>query len=322
MKKEAPVLKIIIPCYNEEKVLPLTSGMFLKQLEEMISEELISEKSRIVFVDDGSKDSTWDLISGLAKENPYFTGLRQSRNRGHQNAVLAGLLESRDSCDITISIDCDGQDDISAMSEMVKAYREGNEIVYGVRSSRETDTFLKRNTALLFYRLLEKLGVESVYNHADYRLVSSRVLNEFADFREVNLYLRGMFPLVGFSSTSVYYERHERLAGESHYPLKKMLNLAIDGITGLSIKPLELLFVFGCFGAFVFGLLLVLFGILTLIRHGANGTLMICLTVCFVSSIQLIALGIVGVYVGKSYMETKARPRYIISERTGEKEDA
>ncbi|MDO4515303.1 MAG: glycosyltransferase family 2 protein, partial [Lachnospiraceae bacterium] len=234
-------LFMVIPCYNEEQVLPITSKMFLEELNDLIAKEKISADSRILFVNDGSKDRTWELIKELASQDEHFIGISQSRNRGHQNAVLAGLMEAKDLSDITISIDCDGQDDIHAMEAMVDAYHDGAEIVYGVRSKRMTDTFFKRFTAQSFYKLLNRMGVESVYNHADYRLVSSRVLQEFANFKEVNLFLRGMFPLVGFKSTCVYYERHERLAGKSHYPLSKMLSLAFDGITSLSIKPIRMI---------------------------------------------------------------------------------
>ena len=214
--KNKVILYIIIPCYNEEKVLPITSGMFLQKLQSLVNQEIISDKSRIMFVNDGSKDRTWEIICELANSDEHYIGISQSRNRGHQNAVLAGLMEAKDNCDITISIDCDGQDDINAMDKMVDEYLNGCEIVYGVRSSRQTDTFFKRFTAQGFYKLLNAMGAEVVYNHADYRLVSSKVLNEFENFKEVNLFLRGMFPLVGFKSTSVYYERHERIAGESH----------------------------------------------------------------------------------------------------------
>ena len=239
--KDNAILYIIIPCYNEEKVLQITSTMFLEKIESLINKGKISDKSRIMFVNDGSKDRTWEIICELAKTDEHYIGISQSRNRGHQNAVLAGLMEAKDNCDITISIDCDGQDDINAMDKMVDEYLNGCEIVYGVRSSRQTDTFFKRFTAQGFYKLLNAMGAEVVYNHADYRLVSSRVLKEFENFKEVNLFLRGMFPLVGFKSTSVYYERHERIAGESHYPLRKMLALAFDGITSLSIKPIRMI---------------------------------------------------------------------------------
>lgn len=232
-------LYIVIPCYNEEEVLPITAPLFKDQIISMINQNLVTEKSRILFVDDGSKDSTWKIISELSIENEMFQGLKLSRNRGHQNALLAGLMEAKNFCDITISIDADGQDDISAMTDMVKAYQNGAEIVYGVRSSRKKDSFFKRVSAELFYKVLAYMGAEIVFNHADYRLLSSRVLKEFSSFKEVNLFLRGLIPLVGFNSTSVYYERKERIAGKSHYPLRKMLALATDGITSLSIKPLK-----------------------------------------------------------------------------------
>ena len=244
---EKPILYIVIPCYNEEEVLPITSGEFLAKINELAGMGKISNESRVLFVNDGSKDRTWEIITELAQKDEHFIGISQSRNRGHQNAVLAGLMEAKDKADITISIDCDGQDDINAMDNMVDAYLDGCEIVYGVRSKRDTDTFFKRFTAEGFYKLLNAMGAEVVYNHADYRLVSSRVLQEFSDFKEVNLYLRGMFPLVGFKSTSVYYERHERIAGESHYPLGKMLGLAFDGITSLSIKPIRIITGIGTF---------------------------------------------------------------------------
>lgn len=229
MKK--PVLYIVIPCYNEEAVLPVTAPLFLDKIKQLAKENMISEESRILFVNDGSKDRTWEIIQELSRKDVHFRGISQSRNRGHQNAVLAGLMEAKDLCDITISIDCDGQDDINAMDDMVKEYLNGCEIVYGVRSERTTDTFFKRWTAESFYKLLGWMGGEIIYNHADYRLISSRALQEFANFKEVNIFLRGMVPMVGFKSTSVYYSRAERLAGESHYPLKKMLALAFDGIT-------------------------------------------------------------------------------------------
>lgn len=240
-----PRLYIIIPCYNEDEVLPITSKMFLEELKLLIEKEKISENSRILFVNDGSKDKTWNLIKELSQKDEHFIGICQSRNRGHQNAVLAGMMEAKDVADITISIDCDGQDDIAAMEEMIDCYRDGCEIVYGVRSNRDTDTFFKRFTAQAFYKLMNKMGAEVVYNHADYRLVSAKVLKEFANFKEVNLFLRGMIPLVGFKSTSVYYKRNERIAGKSHYPLSKMIALAFDGITSLSVKPIRLITGFG-----------------------------------------------------------------------------
>lgn len=313
---ERPILYIVIPCYNEEQVLPITSKLFLEELNDLISKNKISDDSRIMFVNDGSKDTTWNIIKRLSEEDNHFIGICQSRNRGHQNAVLAGLMESKDQCDITISIDCDGQDDIKAMEAMVDAYANGAEVVYGVRSKRDTDTFFKRFTAESFYKLLNKMGVEVVYNHADYRLISSRVLEEFAKFKEVNLFLRGLIPLVGFNSTSVYYERHERIAGESHYPLSKMLGLAFDGITSLSIKPLTIITSLGL----VVSLISFIGVIWTIVSHfyGAtvSGWASTTCIVCFLGGVQLISIGVLGEYVGKIYMEVKHRPRFIISERT------
>ena len=311
-----PKLFIIVPCYNEEEVLPVTAPLFLEKIQDLQNKGKISAGSRVLFVNDGSKDSTWDIIEKLAKENEVFLGISQSRNRGHQNAVLAGLMEARDLCDITISIDADGQDDINAMDAMVDAYLDGCEVVYGVRSSRETDTFFKRFTAESFYKFLSLLGAEVVYNHADYRLISARVLKEFANFKEVNLFLRGLIPLVGFKSTTVEYARSERMAGKSHYPLKKMIGLAVDGITSLSVKPLQLIMSFGIlvagvsFVGCIWALITALCG-----KSVAGWASMTCI-ICFVSGVQLISLGIIGEYIGKIYLETKHRPRYIISERT------
>ena len=310
------ILYIIIPYYNEEQVLPVTAPMFLDKLSELISLNKISDNSRIMFVNDGSRDSTWEIIKKLSREDEHFIGISQSRNRGHQNAVLAGLMEAKDLCDITISIDCDGQDDINAMNDMVDQYLAGYEIVYGVRSKRTTDTFFKRFTAESFYKLLNHMGVEVVFNHADYRLISSRVLQEFANFKEVNLFLRGMVPLVGFPSTQVFYERHERLAGESHYPLSKMLALAFDGITSLSIKPIRLIIGFGGFIAFLsfLGILWAIIG--AMLGNTVSGWASTVCIICFIGGIQLLSLGIIGEYIGKIYLEVKERPRYIISERT------
>lgn len=315
-----PVLYLVIPCYNEEAVLPVTAPMFLEKLKDLTAAGKISGDSRVLFVDDGSRDRTWEVISSLAASDARYRGIRQSRNRGHQNAVLAGLMEAKDVCDITISIDCDGQDDINAMDAMVDAYLDGCEIVYGVRSKRDTDTFFKRFTAQSYYRLLKWMGVETVYNHADYRLVSSRALKAFADFREVNLFLRGMFPLVGFKSTSVYYERHERLAGESHYPLRKMLHLALEGITSLSVQPLHVITGLGM-GIAILSFVGVVWSIIVALTGNAvPGWASTTCIVCFIGGIQLICLGILGEYIGKIYLEVKARPRYIISDRTPERE--
>lgn len=313
---ENPVLYIVIPCYNEQEVLPITAPMFLNKLHELAEKKLVSENSRIMFVNDGSSDGTWDIIRALAASDEHYIGISQSRNRGHQNAVLAGLMEAKDSCDISISIDCDGQDDINAMYDMVRAYLDGCDIVYGVRNDRETDSFFKRTTAQGFYKFLSAMGAEIVYNHADYRLISARALHELAKFKEVNLFLRGMVPLVGFKSTSVEYKRAERIAGKSKYPLRKMLALAGDGITSLSIKPLRLIMSFGVIVALL-SFVGVIWAIVSALagRAVAGWASMTCI-ICFVSGVQLICMGIIGEYIGKIYMETKQRPRYIISERT------
>ncbi len=317
---QLPILYIIIPCYNEESVLPITSSMFLDKINELVAAGKIADNSRILFVNDGSKDQTWEIIQELAEKDPHYIGICQSRNRGHQNAVLAGLMEAKDNCDITISIDCDGQDDMNAMNEMVDAYLDGCEVVYGVRSKRDTDTFFKRFTAEGFYKILNWMGVEVVFNHADYRLLSSRVLQEFANFKEVNIFLRGMVPLVGFKSTSVYYERHERIAGESHYPLKKMLALAFDGITSLSVKPIRMITTAGILIAILsfIGVIWAVVG--EFMGNTVSGWASTVCIVCFMGGIQLLCLGVIGEYVGKIYLETKHRPRYIISERTWEKQ--
>ena len=313
-----PVLYMVIPCYNEQEVLPVTAPQFLKKLTDLAGQGKIAPESRILFVNDGSRDGTWEIIRALSREDPHYLGISQSRNRGHQNAVLAGLMEAKDRCDITISMDCDGQDDLDATDQMVDAYASGCDVVYGVRSNRDTDTFFKRFTAQSFYKLMNAMGAEVVYNHADYRLMSSRVLQEFANFREVNLFLRGMVPLVGFKSTTVEYVRRERVAGESHYPLSKMLSLAASGITSLSVRPLRLIMGFGTVVALVsfIGVIWALVG--ALLGNTVSGWASTTCIICFVSGVQLISLGIIGEYVGKIYMETKGRPRYIISERTWE----
>ena len=312
-------LCMVIPCYNEEEVLPTTSKMFLDELHLLVKKGKISDESRIMFVNDGSKDATWEIIKSLSKEDEHFIGITQSRNRGHQNAVLAGLMEAKDMFDITISIDCDGQDDITAMEGMVDAYHDGCEVVYGVRSSRDTDTFFKRTTAQGFYKFLNMMGAEVVYNHADYRLISARVLEEFANFKEVNLFLRGMIPLVGFKSTSVYYERHERIAGESHYPLSKMLSLAFDGITSLSVKPIRIITWFGLLVSLLSFIGVIWAVISNLTGHTVTGWSSTLAIMCFLGGVQLVSLGVIGEYIGKIYMEVKHRPRYIISERTWKK---
>lgn len=311
-----PRLAIVVPCYNEEDVLPLTAPLFLDALAKMIEQGLVNGNSAVVFVDDGSTDSTWQVISRLATDNMHYQGLRQSRNRGHQSTVLAGLMECKDSFDITISIDADGQDDVNAMIEMVNAYNDGYEVVYGVRNDRSSDSFFKRFTAESFYKLLSFMGVDVQFNHADYRLLSSRVLHEFASFEEVNLFLRGLIPLVGFKFTTVEYARAKRLAGESHYPVSKMLRLAIDGITSLSVKPIRIVSALGALFALT-AFILMLWSIGTqLWGNSVPGWASTVSIVAFMGGIQMLSLGIIGEYVGKIYLETKRRPRYIISERT------
>ena len=317
---KTPRLYIVILCYNEEAVLPITAPLFRDKLLSLSAQGKISPDSRVLFVNDGSKDNTWNLICQLAKEDEHYKGICLSRNRGHQNALLAGLMEAKDKCDITISIDCDGQDDINAMDAMVDEYLSGAEIVYGVRSKRDTDTFFKRFTAESFYKVMKWMGADTVFNHADYRLVSSRALKEFANFREVNIFLRGMFPLVGFKSTCVYYERHERIAGESHYPLKKMLALAFDGITSLSIKPIRIITGLGVFISLAAFALIIYALVSYFTGNVVSGWASSLIVTCFLGGIQLICLGVIGEYVGKIYMETKARPRFIISQRTEDKQ--
>lgn len=318
IKSNPPVLTIVIPCYNEEQVLPVTSSMFLTELKKLIEDELVSPLSKIMFVNDGSSDRTWEIIEELSESDIHFCGISLSRNRGHQNAVLAGLMDAKKDCDITITIDCDGQDDILAMHEMIKKYNEGNEIVYGVRNNRQTDTFFKRFTAESFYRIMNIMGCEIVFNHADYRLISSAVLDELESFQEVNLFLRGMIPLVGFKSDKVFYKRNERLAGESHYPLAKMLSLSIDGITSLSVKPLSMISVLG-FMVSIAGFIGILWAIITaMLGNTVTGWTSIVCIICLLCGVQLISMGVIGTYIGKIYLETKRRPRFIISHRTGD----
>ncbi len=316
-----PILWIIVPCFNEEDVLPITAPLFLQKLNGLIAADKISAQSRVLFVNDGSKDRTWEIICELSRSDEHFLGISQSRNRGHQNALLAGLMEAKDRCDITITIDCDGQDDMNAMDAMIEEYQKGCDIVYGVRSSRKTDSWFKRTTAQSFYRMMNKMGVEMVYDHADYRLVSAKVLQHFADFQEVNIFLRGMFPLVGFKSGSVYYERHERLAGKSHYPLGKMISFAVEGITSLSVKPLTLIVVLGLITCLL-GFIGIVWAIIEVILGNTiTGWASTICIILFLGGVQLLSIGVIGEYVGKIYLETKRRPRYIISERTWEDED-
>ena len=317
LDKGKPTLLIVIPCYNEEEVLPVTAPMFLKKLTDLSDAGLVSPESKILFVNDGSKDRTWEIITELTSSDPHYTGIKLSRNRGHQNALLAGLMTAKDHADITISIDCDGQDDIDAMDEMVQQYLTGSEIVYGVRNDRSSDTFLKRSTAQGYYKLLNALGGEIIYNHADYRLLSSRVLRELENYEEVNLFLRGMIPLIGFKSTCVEYERHERIAGSSKYPLHKMLTLAFDGITSFSVKPIRIITGLGMVTVLL-SLALIIYALVSWgTGHVIAGWASSFIGTTLIGGIQLICLGVIGEYIGRIYTETKRRPRYIIEEQRG-----
>ncbi|MBE6647436.1 MAG: glycosyltransferase family 2 protein [Ruminococcaceae bacterium] len=307
-------LYLVVPCYNEEEVLPETSSRLKEKFTSLISQGKIGEDSRIVFVNDGSKDKTWELICDLHKSDKLFRGICLSRNRGHQNALLAGLMTVMDECDAAISMDADLQDDINAIDEMIDKYNEGYDVVYGVRSSRKKDTFFKRTTAQGFYKLMRAMGVDTVYNHADYRLMSQRALKGLSEFKEVNLFLRGMVPLIGFRHTTVTYERGERFAGESKYPLKKMLAFAFEGITSLSIKPIRLICTLGVLIFCVsIGML-----IYSLVRHfmgyTVDGWASLAVSIWALGGIQLLAIGVIGEYIGKIYLESKHRPRYLISD--------
>ncbi|WP_199724297.1 glycosyltransferase family 2 protein [Taibaiella sp. KBW10] len=308
-----PRLVIVIPCYNEEEVLPETSKRLTVLLKEYVKQQMIAADSYVLLTDDGSKDKTWSLITALYTSNPYFKGLKLSRNFGHQNALLAGLFHA-DDADIIISIDADLQDDLNAMAAMIAAYQNGYDVVYGVRDDRSTDTSFKRNTALWFYKLLSVMGVESVYNHADYRLLSRRAMDAFKSFEEANLYLRGMVPMIGFKQTSVYYNRGERFAGESKYNFRKMLSFAWNGISSLSIKPLR----FVTFCGFAVFMITILLGIYALVsyftNHAATGWASTVIPMYFLGGIQLLCIGLIGEYVAKMYKEVKQRPRFIIEE--------
>ena len=313
------ILYVVVPCYNEEEVLKETTKKLKEKLTKLIKEEKISSKSRVMYVNDGSKDNTWKLIKEINKEEKLFTGISLSRNRGHQNALLAGLMTAKEKADIVISMDADLQDDVNAIDEMISKYLEGNEIVYGVRSSRKKDTFFKRFTAESFYKFMHLMGIDVIYNHADYRLTSKRVLDNLANYEEVNLFLRGMFPLIGFKSDVVYYERNERFAGESKYPLKKMLSFAWDGITSFSIKPIRMVLSLGIV-IFILSFLILLYSIvMKLIGNTVSGWTFIVCSIWLVGGIEMLSLGIIGEYIGKIYSETKKRPRYIISETLDDK---
>ena len=310
-----PVLYLVIPCYNEEQVLPLTSGKFKAKLDELVSAGKIAGNSRVMFVNDGSKDSTWDILTSLCEEDERYAAISLSRNRGHQNALVAGLMEAKKHADITISMDCDGQDDINAIGQMVDEYAKGNEIVYGVRNDRSTDSWFKRSSARLYYRFLKGMGVDIIPDHADYRLMSARVLDALEGYGEVNLFLRGIIPQLGFKQSVVYYSRAEREAGKTHYPLSKMTALAIDGVTSFSVRPLRIITLLGLIVAFLsfIGIIYVLVSVIS--GYVVDGWASTTCILCFVSGIQMISLGVIGEYIGKIYLETKQRPRYIVSEK-------
>ena len=308
------VLYLVIPCYNEEEVLPETTRQLTEKMNDLMARGLIAKESRIVYVNDGSKDNTWALIERYHKENPLVNGVDLSRNRGHQNALLAGLMTVKDEADVVISLDADLQDDIHAIDRFLEKYYEGCEVVYGVRSARKTDTWFKRHSAQAFYKLMKFFGVDIVYNHADYRLMSRRVLHELAQYGEVNLFLRGLVPLVGFPSGVVEYERRERFAGTSKYPLKKMLGFALDGVTSFSIKPIRFITGLGLLIFAVSLLMLLYFLLVHWTGHTVAGWTSIMVSVWAIGGLQLLAIGVIGEYIGKTYLETKRRPRYIVKQ--------
>ena len=312
MKKNNLVLNLVIPCYNEEEALPLTKKELDKKMSSLIEEGLISENSKVVLVNDGSKDKTWEIITNIHKENHMYVGINLTRNRGHQNALLAGLMYAKNHADICISMDADLQDDINVMDDMIKKYNAGADVVYGVRSSRKKDTFFKKFTAEAFYKLMNIMGVEVVFNHADCRLMSKRALEGLSEFKEVNLFLRGIVPQVGYKADIAYYERSERVAGESKYPLKKMLAFAIDGITSFSIKPLRMITSIGFIILILSFVVLIYSIIMKLIGNTVSGWTFIVCSIWLIGGIQTLCLGVIGEYIGKIYKETKARPRYII----------
>lgn len=307
-------LYIVIPCYNEEEVLDKTKTELKKKMNTLIQNKKIDKQSKVIFVNDGSKDKTWDLIQQFYQEDKLFGGINLSRNRGHQNALLAGLLTVKDDADIVISMDADLQDDIDAIDLMIEKRKEGVDVVYGVRNSRKKDSFFKRTTAQGFYRVMKMLGVDVIYNHADYRLTSRRVLDSLKDYREVNLFLRGIFPLIGFKSDIVYYERKERFAGKSKYPLKKMLNFAWDGITSFSVKPIRLVLNVGVIILFLSFLMILYSVIQKVLGNTVDGWTFIVCSLWLLGGIQMLSLGIIGEYIGKIYSETKARPRYLVTD--------
>lgn len=306
------ILYIVVPCYNEEACLAETNKQLSQKLASLVKKKKISEKSRIVYVNDGSKDKTWDIISGFNKSTTV--GIKLSKNCGHQNALLAGLMYAKEHADISISIDADLQDDIEVIDQFIEKYNEGCEIVYGVRDSRETDTFFKRNTALMFYKIMEKLGVKVVFNSADYRLMSKRALEELAKFKETNLFLRGIVPIIGFKTDRVYYARAKRFAGETHYPLKKMLNFAWDGITSFSVQPIRMVLSMGVLVTFVSLAVIIYSLVVKILGMAVSGWTFIICSIWLLGGLQMFAIGLIGEYIGKIYSETKSRPRYIIEE--------
>lgn len=309
------ILYMVLPCYNEEEVLHETARRLKEKYESLIARKMISPDSRVVFVNDGSKDKTWEIIKELHESSPeFFSGINLAHNSGHQNAVLAGLMTVKDICDMAISMDADLQDDIDTIDAMVEKYYEGNQVVYGVRSERKTDTFFKRFTAEAFYKFMKLMGADVIYNHADFRLMSRRVLQELSGYKEVNLFLRGLVPLIGFQSTSVYYERHERFAGESKYPFKKMLSFAINGITSFSVKPLKFITGLGFLMTFVSAIAFIWAFISKIVGHTELGWSSIVCSIWLIGGIQLMCLGIIGEYIGKIYAEVKQRPRFIVAD--------
>lgn len=309
-----PILYIVLPCYNEEAVIPETSKRLLAKLQDLERHHKISPDSKVLFVNDGSKDQTWQIIKDLHQKHSNITGINLSRNRGHQNALLAGLLTAKSRADVIISMDADLQDDINVIEQMLEKYQQGAEIVYGVRSSRQKDSWFKRVTAEGFYKFMKLMGVDVVFNHADYRLTSRRVLDELEKYQEVNLFLRGIFPLIGFHTEIVYYERAERFAGESKYPLAKMLSFAWDGISSFSVKPLRIIAVLGCLMTIFSACVLIYSLIVNLMGNTVQGWTFITCSIWLVGGLQTFFLGIIGEYIGKIYSETKARPRYCIAE--------
>lgn len=316
--KSIPKLYIVIPCYNEEEVLLETTKQLNHKLESLIKKKLVSKDSKVMYVNDGSKDKTWQLIEKINLDNTKFIGISLSKNRGHQNALLAGLMEAKNMADIVISMDADLQDDINAIDEMIEEYNCGSEIVYGVRSSRKKDTWFKRNTALFFYKFMKFLGVNIVYNHADYRLMSKRALCELENYKEVNLFLRGIIPLIGFKTSNVYYERLERFAGESKYPLKKMLGFALEGVLSFSVKPIRIITISGVIISILSFFMLIYSIVGHLISGNVAGWTTIIVLICFFGGFQIFCIGIIGEYIGKIYQETKQRPRYVIEKRIGD----